>query len=1241
MKLILILIIAIILTSCKPEVGTRSSIIPKNNILDNTIVKGNAMLGPIEDAEVVAYSILSNGTLDLLTPLASTKTDINGNYSLIIPNNILSNNPLGIQISGGRYIEEASGNIIQLENKSLTALIPKIVKSSQVFATVGPLSDMAFQIFQSKILNKKFESESIAQIALQSNQQISQAFGLSDIVGIIPSHPNGLIANNASGQYTIILAAISHAAQSEGTDSLSLANTYAKQFNQDGTFSEVGKNAISTTDVNGKIISITPPALSNLLKITNQIGNGDLLIKGLKPPTRFTSPVFDNLPLSPSNSDDSSVKTCSTFTYSPFGPCQSNNLQLRNILSSLPVGCTGGNSQTTQACQYVSPVVTCSSFTYSAFWPCQPNNQQTRSIVSSLPLGCTGGSPQTMRACQYVPPSVACSSFTYGAYGACQPNNQKSRNILSSLPAGCSGGIPQTTQACQYVPPFVTCTSFSYGAFGACQSNNQQSRSVLSSLPTGCSGGNPQTTQSCQYVPPVVTCSSFTYGAFGACQSNNQQSRSVLSSLPTGCSGGNPQTTQSCQYVPPVVTCSSFTYGAYGICQSNNQQTRSVLSSLPTGCSGGNPKTTQTCQYIPPVVTCSSFTYSAYGACQTNNLQSRSVLSRTPYGCTGGTPITSQACQYVPPVIAPSGCYISLSLAGNTMTTTESKTLSVVCTSGTSLTYSWKKGNSSISSSPSFIVSGLSSGTHTYTATVSNSLGNQTLTQQLIVSESSNPIDINIPSVNISANIFGSPLVITATKRFAGAISSLTWKGVEFIDSYDHGRELQSASSFDGLGECFNPTEAGSDEYPGSPGVNPGDGTGNTSTSKLLSISATANVLKTTNQMAFWTPAGQPYPSGCGNHPNIKMAQNTTDLSNHLLSKQVTIGFAGIPNVIEYLTNYYVSEAHNSAVFEALTGYMPSKFSKFWTYNPITGNLNSLSHEMGEQPIPIIFSTQDEQYAMGIYSPDLPQSNFPTAGYGRFDFSSQGTTKWNAVFRTGNTPIGNYSFRTYTIVGSLSQVKQAMQSTYAHFNPNSVVDHTPLGNIDNVSSTAISGWACAKNSDKSIFIHLYAGGVAGVGTFVGGFSANNASETAVATECNSTGKTYRFSIPVSAAMNAQYANKTIYVYGLNPFTTGAANSLLNNSGTFKFASSENPPKNECSPKEYYKQRPDVALARIEALTHYNSNGKSEGACNPILPQCTISTSAYNSQRPDVVQAGMTAANHYRLYGQFEGMCKPI
>lgn len=38
----------------------------------------------------------------------------------------------------------------------------------------------------------------------------------------------------------------------------------------------------------------------------------------------------------------------------------------------------------------------------------------------------------------------------------------------------------------------------------------------------------------------------------------------------------------------------------------------------------------------------------------------------------------------------------------------------------------------------------------------------------------------------------------------------------------------------------------------------------------------------------------------------------------------------------------------------------------------------------GEQEFPVVFSTPDGQFAMGIYFPDQPSKGFEKAGYGRF-----------------------------------------------------------------------------------------------------------------------------------------------------------------------------------------------------------------------------------------------------------------
>lgn len=274
-------------------------------------------------------------------------------------------------------------------------------------------------------------------------------------------------------------------------------------------------------------------------------------------------------------------------------------------------------------------------------------------------------------------------------------------------------------------------------------------------------------------------------------------------------------------------------------------------------------------------------------------------------------------------------------------------------------------------------------------------------------------------NATIRAAAGSSEIVITTTTRLAGAIHSLTWNGLEFIDSADHGRQLQSASNFDCgtpiTGETFNPTEAGSRR----------DAAGDRSSSRLLHWRVEPCAIETTTQMAFWLAPGE--KSG----PNL--AKNTNVLSDHLLTKRVRIGCRDLPHVIAYDVSFSVpiGERHTHAVFEALTGYMPPAFEDFHQFNPQTGQLEPLSDGPGEGPLPVVLSTAGGAHAMGIYAPPQPAPNTAGPTYGRFRFRAEKVVKWNCVFRVSDKagiPPGGYPFRMFVIVGDLATVRDAMRA---------------------------------------------------------------------------------------------------------------------------------------------------------------------------------------------------------------------
>jgi hypothetical protein len=284
------------------------------------------------------------------------------------------------------------------------------------------------------------------------------------------------------------------------------------------------------------------------------------------------------------------------------------------------------------------------------------------------------------------------------------------------------------------------------------------------------------------------------------------------------------------------------------------------------------------------------------------------------------------------------------------------------------------------------------------------------------------------PSLNANSTIRGnttdSEIVIRTTARLAGAIDSLTWRGREFINSTDHGRQLQSASNFDAgspiTAETFNPTEAGSRR----------DGAGQTSTSQLLHLMTTEHQLQSTSRMAFWLAPGE---KSDGNP-----AKNTQLLSNHLLTKRVRIGLAEMSNVIQYDVTFSIpiGEHHKVAVFEALTGYMPADFQIFKKYDRSTGQLEPLDDGPGEQNFPVVISTADGAYAMGIYTSEGPRAGMADAGYGRFRFPVEKVVKWNCVFRVNSNfeiEPGEYSFRMFVTVGDLTMVNDSMRKLHREF----------------------------------------------------------------------------------------------------------------------------------------------------------------------------------------------------------------
>ena len=310
------------------------------------------------------------------------------------------------------------------------------------------------------------------------------------------------------------------------------------------------------------------------------------------------------------------------------------------------------------------------------------------------------------------------------------------------------------------------------------------------------------------------------------------------------------------------------------------------------------------------------------------------------------------------------------------------------------------------------------------------------------------------------------PFDMRASGVYAGAIFSFVWDGKEFIDSYDHGRELQSAVFYDGASSTaympsdhgLNPTEAGS----------ACDFVGPQTTSVLQEMTGTFDTLSTKTRMAYWWPG----PGG------IK-------LSDDVFLKKVKVGIPGMPNVIEYLSTFRIAETHRNGLFEPVTGYMPADFTTFWSYDPTVQALARLATSSNYLSMhPVILSTRDGTYAMGVYSPDVTGTDSHYL-YKDFMYTANPTTKWSTFFSVPSLAAGEYSYRAYIVFGSVDDVKKGIDVMHARFNaPN---NHRPFGYFDVIQTPGIAnGWAYDPDASSTPFVvHIYMDGPKESGVLIG------------------------------------------------------------------------------------------------------------------------------------------------------------
>lgn len=265
--------------------------------------------------------------------------------------------------------------------------------------------------------------------------------------------------------------------------------------------------------------------------------------------------------------------------------------------------------------------------------------------------------------------------------------------------------------------------------------------------------------------------------------------------------------------------------------------------------------------------------------------------------------------------------------------------------------------------------------------------------------------------------IRNNKIIVGMSSRTAGAIDSLYYNGKEFVNSWDRGRQIQVAWVVDGVGECNNPTEAGSNW----------NGPGHNTSSVWLHHSETSNSAFTRSYPAFFLrPQDRP---DC---------MNVQQASGHELEKYVNVGVPGVSDhLIEFVSLVRIPAATHHLRIENPAVYLGAEFNNFYVLNAVNCQTSPISGAAGEQSLPVIASASDGRHAIGLWSPDLPSPGFASVGYGRavFPFPQpiESTTKINAVYRMNNVSAGSFYQQTFIGVGTLNEVRVSLCSAIDAF----------------------------------------------------------------------------------------------------------------------------------------------------------------------------------------------------------------
>ena len=258
-------------------------------------------------------------------------------------------------------------------------------------------------------------------------------------------------------------------------------------------------------------------------------------------------------------------------------------------------------------------------------------------------------------------------------------------------------------------------------------------------------------------------------------------------------------------------------------------------------------------------------------------------------------------------------------------------------------------------------------------------------------------------------------LFVSASTRMGGAIDSLVFNHAEYVNAWDHGRDLTVSIDIDSdeyPSPCFSANEAGAQS----------DAQSNKSTSVLFSISSDNNALETANQPAFWLSPGD----GC--------AVNGRNVSMFNISKNVQIefGYQGIWWIRYSLEVQLPMDVPHGLVVEAPVLFVNDFLDTFWwedgdggIYPVVVGN-NTGGRYTSKGAFNLIAASSAADMAITLVPSNMPQQSlqFELVNYLGVQPETAATVKLAARQRYENVTAGDVlSLETFICVGTVMDVQ--------------------------------------------------------------------------------------------------------------------------------------------------------------------------------------------------------------------------